>query len=322
MLHRIDEQRLPTVLVHSHSARRTSQQVDATATAGSGASHGHAPCVWSSNLSARTDSTRDAGMRSPAMIWPPARCAAVESGSAQRSSVTSTTPVVPGGGEETSSMSCSLSMPPTSASRSPSADVPSMASTSSRATEPSSSLTRTTRSRMRIAARSTSRPGGPQARQRFDVRYCHDEVLDKVGATLSSALRGLRTSFKNRPRPSPAASGIPIVRVWARTTPLRVVVTAAGEMTVPVSWVPPRLGDAHLPWPARASQHGGSHTSTRSDCGHTRTDRQRASRPTRDEGQPGRSRLGLDGRRRVRHALRRRRWTAPPRHGSPGGSRS
>ena len=170
--------------------------------------------VWSSNLSARTDSTRDAGMRSPAMIWPPALSCGGErlgpailrdehyAGGAWRRA------------KETSSMSCSLSMPPTSASRSPSADVPSMASTSSRATEPSSSLTRTTRSRMRIAARSTSRPGGPQARQRFDVRYCHDEVLDKVGCDVVEPLLGLRTSFKNRPRLlSPAASGIPIVRV-------------------------------------------------------------------------------------------------------------
>ena len=92
-------------------------------------------------------------MRSPAMIRPPTSRAASDSGSAQRSSATTTTPAVPGGKAiEASSMSCSLSSPPTSPSTAFSEAMVSTASTSSTDTAPSSSLTKTTRSRMRMAA--------------------------------------------------------------------------------------------------------------------------------------------------------------------------
>ena len=97
-------------------------------------------------------------MRSPATICPPACRAAVERDLAQRSSVTSTTPGMPGfSAKDANSRSCSLSMPPpTSMSRLRTDDMDSMASSSSTVTAPSVSRTSTTRSRMRILARSTS----------------------------------------------------------------------------------------------------------------------------------------------------------------------
>ena len=96
-------------------------------------------------------------MRSPATICPPARRAAVERDLAQRSSVTSTTPGIPGlSAKDANSRSCSLSMPPTSMSRLRTDDMVSMASSSSTVTAPSVSLTSTTRSRMRILAVSTN----------------------------------------------------------------------------------------------------------------------------------------------------------------------
>ena len=97
-------------------------------------------------------------MRSPATICPPSCRAAVERDLAQRSSVTSTTPGMPGfSAKDANSRSCSLSMPPpTSMSRLRTDDMDSMASSSSTVTAPSVSRTSTTRSKMRILARSTS----------------------------------------------------------------------------------------------------------------------------------------------------------------------
>jgi Domain of unknown function (DUF5911) len=95
LLDRIDDEgRNATELAASDG--RPGWQITPVASVCPPASHGHAPPCSSSGGLARTCSTRDGGMRSPATIRPSARRAAAERGAAHRSSVTRTISVVPG----------------------------------------------------------------------------------------------------------------------------------------------------------------------------------------------------------------------------------
>ena len=135
----------------------------------------------SSAVSASTASTRLAGMRSPATIRPPACRAAAESGSAQRSSVTTTTPAVPAGGRGTTTRCRARSAGPRCRCRRL-ATPPWCRRRRARARRPrrhrahqddeveDADVARCTRSTRR----------GPKP-ERIDVGHRDDEVLDQVG---------------------------------------------------------------------------------------------------------------------------------------------